>query len=152
MIGENMQGHSLPALALIVILWFTLIALILYLLKLQETLKKCAPASRTMKPGKVWLVLIPLFGLVWHFIVVINIAKSLGNEFARLGIACSEPTPGRAIGLASSVCNCCIFVPLLGGLAGAAGFVLWIVYWIRVANFSRALDANQPIIPASPIA
>lgn len=146
-----MQSHSLPTIAIIVTLWFTLIALVLYLLKLQETLKKCAPASRTMVPGKVWLVLIPFFGLIWHFIVVINIARSLGNEFARRGVACPELAPVRAVGLASSVCNCCIFFPLLGGLAGIAGFVLWIVYWIRIANYSRLLDAHQAIVPASPI-
>jgi hypothetical protein len=147
-----MQSHPLPTLALIVILWFTLIALVLFLLALQGVLKKCAPASRTMEPGKVWLWLIPVFGLVWQFIAVMNVAKSLGNEFARLGIPCSQPSPGRAIGLAWCVCNCCIFIPLLGGLAGMAGLVLWIAYWIRIANFSRLLDerrATTQVIPTA---
>ncbi len=137
-----MQSHPLPTLALILILCFGLVALILYLLTLQNALKKCAPASRTMAPGRVWLTLIPLFGLVWHFIVVFNVAKSLGNEFTRLGIPCPEPAPGQTIGLASCVCNCCIFIPLLGGLAGLAGLVLWAIYWVRIANYSRALDAH----------
>jgi hypothetical protein len=29
----------------------------------------------------VWLLLIPAFGLLWHFVVVMYIAKSLRNEF-----------------------------------------------------------------------
>ena len=147
-----MQSHQLPTLALIVILWFTLLAILLYLLALQNALKKCEPTSRTMTPGKVWLALIPIFGLVWHFIVVLNIGKSLRNEFARLGIPCRESAPGQAVGLASCICNCCIFIPLLGRLAGTVGFVLWIAYWIRIANYSRLLDANQAKTATSSIA
>jgi hypothetical protein len=143
-----MQNQSLPTLVLSVILCFTLIALILYLLTLGKVLNKCAPASRAMEPGKVWLMLIPVFGLVWQFIIVMNIAKSLGNEFARLGIPCPEPTPGQTIGLAMCVCNCCIFIPLLGGLVSIAGLVLWIVYWIRIANYSRLLTPDSPAPPA----
>src|SRR6185312_1059145 len=70
---KNMQTH-LPTLALIVILWLTLIALVFFLLALQDALKKCAPSSRTMAPGEVWLWIIPVFGLVWQFIAVRNVA------------------------------------------------------------------------------
>lgn len=147
-----MRSHPLPTLALILTLWFTLLAGILYLLTLQNALKKCAPASRTMEPWKVWLVAIPVFGLVWHFVVVTNIAKSLRNEFARLGIPCPESTPGQTIGLAACACNCFIFVPLLGRFAAIVGFVLWIAYWIRIANYSRDLEKHQAITPVSPIA
>ena len=147
-----MQHHPPPTLVLIVVLWFTALAGVLFLLTLQNALKKCAPASRTMKPGKVWLMLIPVFGFVWQFIIVLNISKSLKNEFARRGMPCSEENPGQATGLAMCVCGCCIFIPLVGEFVGAAGFVLWIVYWNRIANFSRLLDAHQSIAPASPIA
>jgi hypothetical protein len=61
-----MQSHPLPTPVVIVTLLFGAIAFVLYLLALQETLEKCAPASRTMKPWKVWLVLIPLFGLAFR--------------------------------------------------------------------------------------
>jgi hypothetical protein len=147
-----MESHPLPRLALILIVWFTLLALIVYLVALQDALKKCAPTSRTMKPGKVWLWLIPVFGLVWQFIVVVNIAKSLRNEFARLGIPCRESTPGQAVGLLFCLCNCCTLIPLIGRLAALVGFVLWIAYWIRIANYSRLLDANQTKTPPSSIA
>lgn len=145
-----MQGPPLPTIAILVILFFSLIALVLFLLVVQDTLKKCAPASRTMEPGKVWLMLIPVFGLVWQFILVLNVAKSLGSEFERLGIPSSEPAPGQTIGLAMSVCNCCMFIPLLGGFAGIAGLVLWIIYWVKIVGYSRTLDAYQAITPPAP--
>jgi hypothetical protein len=138
-----MQTQTLPTIALIVISFITLIAIVLFLLTLQNGLKKCAPASRTMAPGKVWLWLIPVFGLVWQFIVVMNVAKSLEREFARLGIPCSEPSPGQTLGLSTCVCNCFLFVPLLGGLAGLIGLVLWIIYWRKIAEFFRLLDVHR---------
>ena len=147
-----MQSQSLPTLALIVTLLFALAVVIPFLLTLEKALNRCTPASRTMKPGKVWLMLIPVFGLFWQFVVVMNIAKSLGNEFARLGIPRPESELGKNIGLAMCVCNCCFFIPLLGRLAAIAGFVLCIAYWNRIANYSRVLDARQAITPASPIA
>jgi hypothetical protein len=140
-----MQSHQLPTPLLIVILWFTLIALILYLLTVGNALKKCAPASRTMKPGKVWLLLIPVFGLVWHFVIIMNVAKSLGNEFARLGVPRPEPTLGKNIGLATCVGNCCLVIPipLLRDLAAIPAFVLWGAYWAKIAKYSKVLDAHQ---------
>ena len=41
------------------------------------------------EPGMVWLMFIPLFNVVWHFIIVLNMAKSLGansGNAARLKI------------------------------------------------------------------
>jgi hypothetical protein len=150
--GDKMGSHPLPTLALILIFWFGLLVGILYLQTLQNALKRCAPASRTMQPWMVWLLLIPAFGLLWHFVVVVYIAKSLRNEFARLEIPSSESAPGQNIGLAACACNCCIFIPLLGGLAAIAGIVLWIDYWIKIAHYSRDLEEHQAISPASPIA
>jgi len=154
-----MQSHQLPTPAVIAILCFSVLAGILYLLTLQKALKKCAPASRTMKPGKVWLVLIPIFGLAWGFVVVVNIAKSLRNELARLGEPCPEPTPGQKVGLVAYACVCFVaLIPktpfpflLLWELVGTVGFFSWIAYWIRIANYSRLLEECQAMTPASPV-
>jgi hypothetical protein len=152
-----MQSHPPPTPVLIVLILFGAVAGIFYLLTLQKALTKCAPASRTMKPGKVWLVLIPLFGHVWQFFVVTNIAKSLRNEFARLGAPCLEQTPGQNVGLTACVCAlCATFIPrsfpflLLRDLAAVVGFFSWIAYWVRIANYSRLLGEYQTAPPALP--
>lgn len=41
-----------------------LVVAIFYLLTLMRALQKCSPQSRTMQPGMVWLLLIPLFNLI----------------------------------------------------------------------------------------
>jgi hypothetical protein len=127
-----------------------LVPAIFFLLTLQNTLSKCAPGYRTMEPGMVWLLLVPLFSLIWSFLVVIAVARSLANEYARRGIVSPEPLPGQPIGIAMCVCVCCTIIPLLGILAGLASLVLWIVYWVKIAEFSRMLDAPSVPVPMPP--
>lgn len=129
---------------------FFLIPAIFYLAALQGALNKCAPTSRTMEPGTVWLLLIPLVNLVWNFFVVMSIAQSLANEYARRGIPSPEPMPGQPIGIAMCVCACCGFIPILGILAGLANLALWIVYWVKIAEYSRNLDVPQIAFPMPP--
>ncbi|HUB51368.1 MAG TPA: hypothetical protein VL986_04430 [Terracidiphilus sp.] len=117
-----------------------LIPAIFYLITLQNALVKCPPGVRTMEPGMVWLLLIPLFHLIWQFFVVMALGNSLGNEFRRRGIPCPDPLPGQSIGMAMCICGCCGIIPIINFLALPAAFVLWIVYWVKIAEFSRALD------------
>jgi len=120
-----------------------LLPAIFYLLSLQKALERCSPASRTMQPGMVWLLLVPLFNMIWNFFVVLALAKSLANEFARRGIPSPEAEPGQSIGLAMCICTCCGIIPVLGLLASLASMVLWIMYWVKIAGYSQALGQPQ---------
>ncbi|HEX5221104.1 MAG TPA: hypothetical protein VFZ59_16185 [Verrucomicrobiae bacterium] len=122
-----------------------LIPAIFYLLTLQKTLNRCSPENRAMQPGMVWLMFIPLFNLVWHFFVVLNIAKSLEAEFRKRGIA-SEPNPGKTLGLVMCILACCGIIPLIGVLFSLGSLVCWILYWIKIAGFSSrlAVPAGAP--------
>ena len=115
-----------------------LIPVIFYSLTLQKALNRCAPENRAMAPGMVWLLLIPLFNLVWHFFVVINVAKSLGAEFQKRGLP-EEPDPGKKLGLIMCILACCGIIPFLGILCSLGALVCWIMYWIKIAGFSGKL-------------
>src|ERR1700722_16043411 len=53
---------------------------VLFLLTQQNTLKAVRRENRLMRPGLVWLQLIPVLGQIWQFIVVLRIAKSIRKE------------------------------------------------------------------------
>jgi len=93
-----------------------------------------------MQPGLVWLLLVPLFNIIWNFFVVLAIAKSLGNELRLRTIPSDDPEPGKSIGIAMCICGTCGIVPFLNILTGLVQFVLWIIYWAKIAEFSRRLD------------
>lgn len=117
-----------------------LVPAIFYILTLQKALTKCAPESRAMEPALTWLLLVPCINLIWHFFVVINLAKSLGAEFQKRGIA-EEPEPGKMLGLIMCILPLGGFIPFLGVLCGPAGLICWILYWVKIAGFSKKLDA-----------
>jgi len=127
-----------------------LVPAILYLVFLSGVLKKCSPPSRTMQPGLVWLLLIPLFNLIWNFFVVLAIADSLANEFRLRNIASDDPTPGKSVGVALCVCYACMIVPIVNLLAMLPALILWIVYWVKIAEFSRRLDFSPAAVAMPP--
>ena len=120
----------------------SLIVFILYLLSLQKALKHCSAESRTTSPGSVWLMLIPIFNLIWQFILVIKISESLHNEFTKRNIP-EDPHPGKTIGLTYCILVICSIIPFLGFLASIAALVCWIIYWVKISGFSNKL--LQPV-------
>lgn len=138
--GDLFQPMHLIVLFLFIILPILLVPAIFYILTLSRALGKCSRASVTLEPGMLWLLLVPFVNLIWHFFVVLGMAKSLGNEFRARNMQGVEPEPGQAIGLAMCICGACSIIPLLGMLTGLAHLVLWIVYWVKIAEYSRMLD------------
>lgn len=120
-----------------------LVPMIFYLITMQNTLKAISDENRRMPPGEVWLMLIPLFGMVWQFIMVNRMADSLRPEFDRLGIVEPEQRPGAGIGLAFCILNVCSIIPFLGYLSALGGIVCWIIYWVKIAGFKNKLIATQ---------
>jgi hypothetical protein len=127
-------GMLVGALFVVIIL---LIPAIFYLLTLQKALNRCSPECRAMNPGMVWLMLIPLFNLVWQFFIVMNVSKSLAAEFQKRGMA-EELNPGQTLGIIMCVGNL---------ICGPVGLICWILYWVKIAGFSSKLAG-----PPTPLA
>jgi hypothetical protein len=102
-----------------------------YIPSMQRVLKMCSPESRTMPPGKVWLLLIPIFSLVWHFVVVLNIMRSLGNELRSRNVPNADSEPGKILGLAMCALFVGSLIPRVGTVLWLAGTICWIAYWVR---------------------
>jgi len=133
-----------------------LAALIFFLIAQQNTLKAIQPQNRRMSPGEVWLQLIPLFNLVWQFIVVARISDSIRNEIndrtmnSFLGIAdpvfANDMTrrPTYDMGLTFCILSLCGCIPVLGSFASIAGIVCWIIYWTQIVAYKNKF-LNNPI-------
>jgi hypothetical protein len=136
--ATNLAMNAGVLMVTFVFLAIVLVVMVFYLLTLQKALNRCSPENRAMAPGMVWLQLIPVFGLVWQFFNVINIAKSLGAEFQKRGIA-EDPQPGKTLGLVTCILVCCGFIPFLGMLISIGTIICWIIYWVKIAGYSNKL-------------
>ena len=120
-----------------------LVALVIELIIILITagcLKRIPPEFRLMSPGMVWLLLIPVFDLIWNFFVFVRLSKSYQRYFAAKGRTefgdCAEK-----IGLWCAICCVCAWIPLVGYAAGPASLVLLIVYLVKVVGLKKYVSA-----------
>ncbi|MBV6879037.1 hypothetical protein NG800_003100 [Epilithonimonas ginsengisoli] len=118
------------------ILGIFIIPYIFYILTLQSTLKEIKFENRTLSDGSLWLLLLPIFNLIWHFIVVNKIASSLANEARSRNLNLGEIKPGQSIGIAMCILN---MIPYLNVI----GFILWIVYCVKINSYRNLLSFNK---------
>lgn len=119
-----------------------IIPAVFYLITLQNTLKAVQPQNRRMPPGQVWLLFIPLFNIVWQFIVVSRVAESIQAEQRARGVMYTDASV-RSIGIAFCILNCASIIPLVGALARIAATVCWIIHWVKVNNH-RKVFLSEP--------
>ncbi|RYZ23362.1 MAG: DUF4328 domain-containing protein [Chitinophagaceae bacterium] len=124
--------------------------MVAFLLTQQNTLKAVQPQNRAMKPGQVWLQLIPIFNLFWQFVVVKDIARSIGRELNTHDFSFeAEHTPAVAgvnekptQGIGIAYCTLFILSSLLGAFATLPGVACWIIYWVKLSQYKSRLQAR----------
>src|SRR6185503_3552948 len=137
-----------------VILGF-LVAYIFFLVAQQNTLRSIKPHNQKMPPEQVWLQLIPVFNLVWQFIVVNRIADSIRAEIddriSTTFLGTAEPVfvndkirrPTYNIGLATCILSLFAIIPFIGSLVAITSYipmaflVCWIVYWTQIVQYKN---------------
>ncbi len=99
--------------------------------------QRIPPQHRQMEPWQVWLLLIPVFPIVWNFFVYPKLAKSYQSYFAEQGRT-DVGDCGEKIGLWFAICAAAIvtiIIPCLGMITGPiaalAALVLWIIFIVK---------------------
>lgn len=137
---------------------------ILFLLTLMRTLQLVRPRNQAMSPGLVWLNLAPVVNIVWPFLTVVWIARSLDAEYRDRGMHQPGEDYGKKVGLtglityyASYIVGYAVYLiglvnalpPLavVGGglmlLAFLAYIVTFVLYWVKIAGFRKELQESR---------
>jgi hypothetical protein len=123
----------------IIIAIIALIVAIFYLLTLQNLLNRVKPENRTVEPSNVWLMLIPLFSLVYAFILYPKISESVAREYESRGLP-PQGDFGKSLGITMPILSLCGIIPFIGGLAGLANLVIWIIFWSKMSGYKNQLS------------
>lgn len=132
---------------ILLVLVGSIVASVFYCLTLYRALARVDASRQKMTPGLVWLNFIPLFNLGWHFYTVTTVADSLAAEFYARSIP-DQGRPGFAMGITTSVLFVVSIIPYIGVIAGIAGMITWIIYWVQISNFSAQISRPVVIDPA----
>ncbi len=112
-------------------------ALVCYLvIKLFNALP---PQHRKQKPELVWLLMIPLFPLVWNFFVFPKLSESYASYFASINNT-MEGDCNRSLALAYCILTACAIVPYAGALAALAGLVVLIIYLVKMYDLKKKVE------------
>lgn len=111
---------------------------VFYLLNLQDTLKEVGEPRRQVPPGNVWLMFIPVFNIIYPFILYPRICDSVKAEYEYRGLNSSGDF-GRAIGITLPILSLVSIIPYIGILASIGHLVLFIIFWSQTAGFKNEL-------------
>jgi hypothetical protein len=104
---------------------------IIYLL--YTCFQRIPPQHRLMEPAMVWLMLIPLFNIVWQFFVFIRLSRSFQQYFASKGRT-DVGDCGEALGLWGLILNLIGCFPV--------GVVLLIIYLVKVTSLKKQIPVG----------
>jgi hypothetical protein len=120
-----------------------LIPYVFFLFTLYRTAEQISVENRRIVPAQVWLLLIPLFNLIWMFVVINKLAASIKQECDRLNIAYNQQTPTKDIGNVYALLAIASLMPVIGLFFGLAAFICWIIYWTQVARYRKLFIENK---------
>jgi hypothetical protein len=114
----------------------------MYITLLQGTLKQVSKENLDTEPGFAWLLLIPLFSIIWTFIFYPRIASSLKKEFEARG---ENPNGdcGKGLGIALAITGVLSLIPYIGIVFAIGNLVIWIIYWVIIAKYKTRLEKGQ---------
>jgi hypothetical protein len=120
--------------------------LVLSLVAAMNCLEQCDRRRRKMEPGQVWLALIPAFGMVWIYFVILHVEESLEREYKDRGLRRPKDF-GQTLGLSAVICwqagalLMCVAVGALGVVAAAG---LFVPYWMALTKHGKKLLDTRP--------
>ena len=104
---------------------------VFYLLSLQKTLRLAGPNNRRMRPGLIWLNLIPVFNLGWHLYTVLKISETLSATIGK-----QSGGGGRSLGIIANLLVFGCLIPDYRNIFALATLVVWIAYWVKITGYN----------------
>ena len=119
----------------LVVIGIVIIPVIFFLITLQNTLNIIEPQNRKMQPGNVWLLLIPLFGFVWSFVIVNAVADSCKAQLEQYDVFYDQK-PTYSVGMGWAVC---LVLSMVVSLFSIVAIVMFITYWVKLNEVRKQL-------------
>ena len=138
------QEKMVEMMSSVIGLGIALVGLLIFIgiiLFLQSCYSRIPQEHRKMEPGMVWLLLIPIFQIVWMFFVYIRLAKSFQSAYAAMGRN-DQGDCGEKLALMYCIAAVLACIPFVNCLALPAALILLIVVLVKFAGLKNGLPAT----------
>ncbi len=110
-----------------------------FLSSVTRVLTRVAAENRRMRPGQVWLNLIPVFHFVWMPVTVERVGESIRNELIARGQNRKRDEYGKTAGLTCLALLATGIVPLVSVVTYPFAVIYGVVYWVQLSAYARRL-------------
>jgi hypothetical protein len=110
------------------------------------------PQFQRIPAAQIWLLLIPVFHLVWNFFVYPRVSESYRMYFNSQG-RIDVGDAGQGVGLAFSICAIFVYMPCINLCAAPATLILLIIYLVKIYDLKSQIGSpggGFPITPNQP--
>jgi hypothetical protein len=124
------------------LIWFfvTILVQTFYLLTLYRTILSIRPEFRKVTPAQAWLGFIPIFHLIWPFIINNRVALSIREDLDDRNLH-DYSDYGKSIGTIYPALRFGGIVPFLGAICGIIYLILFIIWWAKLSQSRHKLLA-----------
>lgn len=116
----------------------------MYYKTLIEVMAYVRPENRQTGVANILFMFIPLFSLVYGFIVYPRISDSIKKEYNSLGLS-PDGDFGRSISIAMCATSFGFLIPFLNFIAPIAVLILWIILWVKINNYREVLMSKNNV-------
>jgi len=119
---------------------------------LSSCLKALPEEHRKQQPGMVWLMLIPLFNIVWSFFVYPRIADSFKSYFDSIG-RLDVGDCGRGLAIAFCIIVCCCLIPYLNFCIVWVSLIVLIILLVKFGSLKGQVGKGGgfSVTPVPPV-
>lgn len=130
-------GIGILLIYLIIIIGALLLA-IYYYKTFIDAMSHVRPQNRLTGVANVLFMWIPLFNLVYGFIIYPKICDSIRNEYRSHGMP-EDGDFGKGLAIAMCALAFGAFIPFVNFLTPLASFIIWIVFWVKINGYKEVL-------------
>ncbi len=138
---DLIEGSGAIAIIFIVLAIFIVVQ-VFYLITASNTLKAVRPEYRKVDPGQVWLGMIPLFHLIWPFIINPKIVASIQADMEARGHG-EAGDYGKQLGMIYPGLRFGGYIPVIGSLFTLGYLVVFIIWWVKLNGYKQRLQASH---------
>lgn len=141
--SENSAAPAVAAgVGVVIVLVALTVGIAIYLvlaLTMSKALKSLPAAAQKCNPIFPWLIIIPLAGLVFNIICLLQIPASF---IAHFGENDAESKSAKTLGLVSAIALGCCIIPVLNLLAGPTYLICLILFLVKISALGKRAAAQ----------
>lgn len=139
---DNINLANLPQ-EFWIALGVSLVIYLLFLLKNVQVLRSIPPQFRKINPLLILLMFIPIINLIFQFIWVHWLFKSLFNYYYDKNWPTKHLNVSYNLGMGFSIFSILNLIPSLMGISSFIATILLIAYWIQLYKINQQIKAGQ---------